>query len=495
VLPIGLLAEKDVLELNEVIHKLKARLCADGRREDMSMFMEGDLEAPTVAITSLFSILSIAGAKNQHIMTFDIGQAFLNADITNEVYVRLPKQIAELLLKIRPDYEKFLTDKGELVLRLNKALYGTREAAKLWYDHFANILTTKSGYIKSDLDDCVFHRFNADGTKSTILLHVDDGIVIADRIEDLKELAAHLEHEFDGKLEWKIDTVHKYLGMMIRQLPDRIEVSMEQYTKDIIEEFNVTKKSRVPAAPDLFSINDNSELLPEEVRKKFHRGVAKILFLACRTRPDILCATIFCCRRVKKATVEDWGKFLHILRYLNHTSHLCLILGGNDNGVAELGIYADAAQGVNRGGQSQSGILVTLGRGSAYAKSARQKAIAISSFEAEVYSLSTVIPTGLWIQDFIAECGYANEATPGTIYEDNKAAIHAIKAGKTNSDKTRHIRIRKLFTKQFLDSGRLIMTYCPTQEMIADILTKPLQGELFEKLRDLILGYTVPSSH
>ena len=163
--------------------------------------------------------------------------------------------------------------------------------------------------------------------------------------------------------------------------------------------------------------------------------------------------------------------------------------------MAELGIYADAAQGVNRGGQSQSGILVTLGRGSTYAKSARQKAIAISSFEAEVYSLSTAIPTGLWIQDFIAECGYANESNPGTIYEDNKAAIHAIKAGKTTSDTTRHIRIRKLFTKQFLDSGRLIMTYCPTQEMIADILTKPLQGELFEKLRDLILGYTVPSSH
>ena len=71
------------------------------------------------------------------------------------------------------------------------------------------------------------------------------------------------------------------------------------------------------------------------------------------------------------------------------------------------------------------------------------------------------------------------------------SVIHSIRSGETSSDRTRHIRIRKLFTKDFIESGRFKLEYCKSNEMIADILTKPLQGELFEKLRDLLLGYTI----
>lgn len=104
------------------------------------MFAEGDLAAPTVKTLSLFSMLAMAGAKNMHMMTFDIGQAFLNADIENEVYVRLDEKTADILTGIRPEYAKYKTTKSELILKLLKAFYGTREAAKLWYDHFKGIL-------------------------------------------------------------------------------------------------------------------------------------------------------------------------------------------------------------------------------------------------------------------------------------------------------------------------------------------------------------------
>ena len=68
--------------------------------------------------------------------------------------------------------------------------------------------------------------------------------------------------------------------------------------------------------------------------------------------------------------------------------------------------------------------------------------------------------------------------------------IHAIHKGDISADRTRHIRIRKLFTKEFIKSGKFRLEHCPTEDMIADILTKPLQGALFQRLRDLILGYT-----
>jgi hypothetical protein len=82
------------------------------------MFLEGDLAAPTVQILALFSMLSVAAAKNFHIMTFDIGQAFLNADIENEVYVRLDQRLAEMLIMIRPDYRQFQNKNGTLILKL-----------------------------------------------------------------------------------------------------------------------------------------------------------------------------------------------------------------------------------------------------------------------------------------------------------------------------------------------------------------------------------------
>ena len=64
--------------------------------------------------------------------------------------------------------------------------------------------------------------------------------------------------------------------------------------------------------------------------------------------------------------------------------------------------------------------------------------------------------------------------------------------GRSNSDRTKHIGIRYFFVKQYVDNGTMKIQHCPTLQMIADILTKPLQGELFRRLRDLLLGYTRP---
>ena len=83
---------------------------------------------------------------------------------------------------------------------------------------------------------------------------------------------------------------------------------------------------------------------------------------------------------------------------------------------------------------------------------------------------------------------------PGLIMEDNEAAIQLAQHGKYNSSRTKHIKIRYFFIKQYLDDGEFILIHCPTEQMIADILTKPLQGSLFFTLRDLLLGYTTADS-
>ena len=75
------------------------------------------------------------------------------------------------------------------------------------------------------------------------------------------------------------------------------------------------------------------------------------------------------------------------------------------------------------------------------------------------------------------------------LYEDNKSVIAMANNGRSYSDKTRHIKIHHYFVKQ--DNGEFTLNYCPTEDMIADILTKPLQGNQFIKLRNILLGYEI----
>jgi len=63
-----------------------------------------------------------------------------------------------------------------------------------------------------------------------------------------------------------------------------------------------------------------------------------------------------------------------------------------------------------------------------------------------------------------------------------------VKAGKSNSERTRHIAIRFYFVKDRVESKEIALQYLPTGDMLADILTKPLQGCAFRKLRKSLLN-------
>ena len=53
---------------------------------------------------------------------------------------------------------------------------------------------------------------------------------------------------------------------------------------------------------------------------------------------------------------------------------------------------------------------------------------------------------------------------------------------------SRHIDIRYFFIKNRSDTDNINVLYCPTGEILADLYTKPLQGNLFQKFRDVIMG-------
>ena len=78
---------------------------------------------------------------------------------------------------------------------------------------------------------------------------------------------------------------------------------------------------------------------------------------------------------------------------------------------------------------------------------------------------------------------------PAVIYQDNQSTLALLEKGYSNNKRTRHINIRYFYLKSKVDDGEVVLEYMPTDEMIADIPTKPLQGEKFIELRDSLLNW------
>ena len=130
--------------------------------------------------------------------------------------------------------------------------------------------------------------------------------------------------------------------------------------------------------------------------------------------------------------------------------------------------------------------MITLGAGAIFVKSSKQKLNAKSSTEAELIGLSDALGQVIWTRHFLQAQGY--DMGPATVFQDNMSTIHMVRNGAPTSERSRHVNIKFFFAKDRVDSGEIKVEYCPTEDMLADLFTKPLQGEQFRKLRALLLN-------
>ena len=195
---------------------------------------------------------------------------------------------------------------------------------------------------------------------------------------------------------------------------------------------------------------------------------------------------------MQEPTTQDWNKLMHLLKYLNSTPNLGLCLQPDKDGKLRLQCYCDASFNVHEGAKSHAGIYITFGGGGVLCKSYKIKIVPKSVAEAELNTLSDATSLLVHDREFAIESQIIDGKDEVIIHEDNEAAIHLIRNGRSTSDRTKHIALRHFFVKQFLDDGTFTLVHCPTENMIADILTKPLQGPQFFKLRALILGHALP---
>jgi len=390
-----------------------------------------------------------------------------------------------LIVDLLPAIKKYVTPEGILYCQLLKALYGCVQASKLWYNKLTKFLRSL-GYEASPTDPCVMRKIVGDKVY-LLVIYVDDILVLADEHE-----IERIRDAFVQEFQWimmEVNSVHSYLGMQIIIKDGYAIIEMANFIERMLElsgEKNL-RDFMSPAGKDILTVDETATALQETERKLFHTSVTKLLYLSKRSRPDILTAMGFLCTRVTKATAQDTLKLRRVLGYLKRTKKKTLHLKVGD--FRKLAVYVDAAFASHPDAKSQSGLAVFMGKALLFAASRKQKCVSKSPTDSELIALSDNIQFVELFAEFMAFITNSEIEAP-VIYEDCTAVITLVTEGG-GVMRTKHLRVRMELCKQPLQEGKFTIKYVNTKQMLADGLTKALEGDDFIVFAENLLGTTM----
>jgi hypothetical protein len=471
--------------------KIKGRTVADGRPQ-RKLYSKIETTSPTVATDSLMTSLIIDAYEGRDVACADITGAYLNADMEDLVILKVSGPTVQILCDINPDLSAFVckeNGRDTLYLRLIKALYGCVQSALLWYKLLVETLMDL-GFKLNPTDACVANAM-VNGKQCTIAWYVDDNKISHVDPNIVTNVINNIESRF-GKMAVTRGDEHVFLGMKIKfdRTNKTVSIDMNDYAQEAIEDFLEHDAQKLNVATTgaqrtLFEIDEKSEKLSNTLKDVFHSIVAKLLYISKRGRPDIQLPVAHLCTRVDKCTKKDWGKLRRILEYLNGTQNLPLTLGADTLDVIHT--WVDAAHGVHSDARGHTGGSISFGRGTLANKSIKQKLNSKSSTETELIGTSDYLPEAINAKYFLE--GQGQHVKSIDYYRDNQSCMKMERNGKASAGaKSRHIHTRFFWIKDRLSVDNINLVYCPTEKMLADFFTKPLQGSLFKMMRDYIMG-------
>ena len=198
------------LKVDGTLERYKAKLVAKvyTQQEDLDYL---ETFSPVAKFSTVRTLLAVASAQQWSLIQLDINNAFLHGDLTKEVYMELP-----------PGYPS----KGEpnLVCRLNKSLYGLKQASRQWFARFSATII-KQGFIQSKSDYSLFTRLQGT-TFIALLVYVDDILLANNNIEAVHVLKDSLHSEFKLK---DLGNLKYFLGLEVARSTKGISLCQRKY--------------------------------------------------------------------------------------------------------------------------------------------------------------------------------------------------------------------------------------------------------------------------
>ena len=201
----------------------------------------------------------------------------------------------------------------------------------------------------------------------------------------------------------------------------------------------------------------------------YHEAVGSLMYATLGTRPDICFAVQTVSRFNSKPGLAHWEAVKRIFRYLKGTRDLWLAYGGAKK---EMLGYADADGSMGEDRKAISGYAFLVNGGAVSWSAKRQELISLSTTESKYIAATYAAKEALWLRQLILQLfGIILDAT--TLFSDNQSAIALTKEHQYHA-RTKHIDVRFHFICWIVEEGKVRLVYCPTEEMVADILTKAL---------------------
>jgi len=259
-----------------------------------------------------------------------------------------------------------------------------------------------------------------------------------------------------------------------------VYVSQSKAIRKMLKHHGVEGTATSPHRADLFTSRDSdSKPLAPKDHAIFRSALQQVAYFL-STRPELAATVSLLQRHCSAPTKQDFDDLVHMFRYLNAFPDWRLAFAPVD---LQLRAYADGSYASHIDQRSQYGFLYTLGgydNAPIDVGTGAIKSIMRSSTETEAYGVNEATSHLFWARDFLHELGYKQDAIP--IRENNTSCITLMQRAPRNfQTQSKHIRIKWKFFRQQHKRGVFYLDYCPTEEMRADILTKPLVGKHFRK--------------
>ena len=197
--------------------------------------------------------------------------------------------------------------------------------------------------------------------------------------------------------------------------------------------------------------------------------VGALNWAALATRPDIAFAVATVARFASNPGIAHWEAVKRIFRYLAGTRDLWLSYGETRRALEG---YADADGSMNEDRRAISGYAFLIDGGAVSWSSKRQEIVSLSTTESEYVAVTHGMKEALWLRSLLSEV-FEPITAPTTLFSDNQSAI-ALTRDHQYHARTKHIDVRYHFIRWVIEQGSLRLIYCPTDDMVADSLTKAL---------------------
>ena len=446
----------------------------------------------TLRSTTFRTLLAMCAGNKLKVEHFDVTNAFTQADIDDvDIWVEPPK-----------GFDKLADEHGTFVPKLKKALYGTKQASRLWQATLTEFLVKELKFVQSKSDPCLY-RLEKDGDILLVGVYVDD-IICAHKGKLFKWFKNKFLKRFRAKhlgpLEW-------FLGVAIDQHAD-YSISMHQtkYIENMVQKYIPHHKHNCieRSFPDPKMFEDLSRASDDEERARVSKLqymsiIGALLHASGMCRPDIAVYVSILAKFTSDPSQKCYDAAVMLLLYLNCTKDKKIVFTGSKKPPADGSFddleevitknhgfvaYSDSSWG-NKYPYPMFGYCMFMYGGVISYASKQLKVVAFSSCEAEYAAAAYACKEIEFIRHLCSDMGFPFDG-PLAFCVDNTAAID-VAYNMGVSGRTKHFNMAIHYFRDCVQLLSIIPRHVLTKFQLADIFTKQLDKTNYTEQRKYFL--------